>query len=85
VDGQWLGNLPFLSANQKMIRIVEELEHKSRRQDVLVDEALIFAFYDQKIPADVFNGITLERWYKQECLTSAQPPLLLTRDELMRH
>ena len=85
VDGQWLGGLPFLAANQKMIRIVEELEHKSRRQDVLVDEALIFAFYDQKIPADVFNGVTLERWYKEQTKISGQPPLMLSRDELMRH
>ena len=85
VEGQWGGTLPFLAANQKMVRVVEELEHKSRRQDVLVDEALIFAFYDQKIPADVFNGMTLERWYKEETKLSAQPPLLLTREELMRH
>ena len=85
VEGQWLGQLPFLAANQKMIRIVEELEHKSRRQDVLVDEALIFAFYDQKLPADVFNGITLEGWYKKQTQGGGQPPLLLTRDELMRH
>ena len=85
VDGQWLGGLPFVGANQKMIRIVEELEHKSRRQDVLVDEALIFAFYDQKIPADIFNGVTLERWYKEQTKISGQPPLMLSRDELMRH
>ena len=85
VNGQWLSDLPFLAANQKMIRIVEELEHKSRRQDVLVDEALIFAFYDQKIPAHVFNGVTLERWYKEESKKSAVPPLLLSKDELMRH
>jgi len=85
VNGQWLSDLPFLAANQKMIKIVEELEHKSRRQDVLVDEALIFAFYDQKIPAHVFNGVTLERWYKEESKKSAVPPLLLSKDELMRH
>ena len=84
VAGQWDTRLPFLAANLKMVRQVEELEHKSRRQDVLVDEELIYAFYDQQIPADVYNGHTFEGWYRQE--SRANPNLLkLTRDELMRH
>ncbi len=84
VAGQWDTRLPFLAANLKMVRQVEELEHKSRRQDVLVDEELIYAFYDQQIPADVYNGHTFEGWYRQE--SRANPHLLkLTRDELMRH
>jgi ATP-dependent helicase HrpA len=40
VQGQWETNLTFLDANHKMIAKVEELEHKSRRQDVLVDDVL---------------------------------------------
>lgn len=84
VAGQWETKLPFLAANLKLVRQVEELEHKSRRQDVLVDEELIYAFYDQQVPADVYNGHTFEGWYRQE---SRQNPQLLklTRDELMRH
>jgi ATP-dependent helicase HrpA len=84
VAGQWETRLPFLAANLKLVRQVEELEHKSRRQDVLVDEELIYAFYDQQIPADVYNGSTFEGWFRQE--SRANPHLLkLTRDELMRH
>ena len=84
VQAQWDTALPFLSANQKMIAKVEELEHKSRRQDVLVDEELIYAFYDQQIPADVCSGRLLESWYRQE--VKQQPKLLLlSREELMRH
>jgi ATP-dependent helicase HrpA len=84
VHGQWETNLPFLTANHKMIAKVEELEHKSRRQDVLVDDELIFAFYDQQIPADVCSGRLLEAWYRKE--HQRQPQLLLlTREELMRH
>jgi ATP-dependent helicase HrpA len=63
---------------------VEELEHKSRRQDVLVDDALIYAFYDQQLPADVCSLVTLEHWYREE--VKRQPKLLcLSREELMRH
>ena len=84
VHGQWETNLPFLAANHKMIAKVEELEHKSRRQDVLVDDELIFAFYDQQIPADVCSGRLLEAWYRKEYQRQPQL-LLLTREELMRH
>jgi ATP-dependent helicase HrpA len=80
----WDKRLPFLAANDKLIAKVQELEHKSRRQDVLVDEELIFAFYDQQLPQDVCNGRSFEHWYRQE--SKARPDLLkLTRDELMRH
>ena len=84
VAGQWDSPLPFLAANLKLIKQVEELEHKVRRQDVLVDEELIYAFYDQQLPADVCSGFSCERWYREE--VKKQPELLLlTRDELMRH
>ncbi|MEI7495940.1 MAG: ATP-dependent RNA helicase HrpA, partial [Betaproteobacteria bacterium] len=84
VEGQWETNLTFLDANHRMIAKVEELEHKSRRQDVLVDDELIYAFYDQQIPADVCSGRLLEAWYKNE--VKRQPSLLvLSREELMRH
>ena len=84
VAGEWDTQLPFLATNRKTIAQVEELEHKSRRQDVLVDDELIHAFYDQQLPADVCSGASLERWYRQE--VGGRPRLLmLTRDELMRH
>jgi ATP-dependent helicase HrpA len=76
--------LPFLAHNQKLIAQVQELEHKARRQDVLVDDELIHAFYDQQLPAGVHSTASLEKWYRDE--VKRQPQLLkLTRDELMRH
>ncbi|MEQ6437056.1 ATP-dependent RNA helicase HrpA [Comamonas sp. w2-DMI] len=84
VEGEWETKWHFLPANLKMVRKVEELEHKSRRQDVLVDDELIFAFYDQQIPRDVFSGATFDQWFRTAC--KDHPDLLrLSRDELMRH
>ncbi len=84
VGKEWETPLPFLAANHKLIKQVEELEHKARRQDVLVDDELIYAFYDQQLPADVCSGYSLERWYREE--VKKNPKLLhLTREELMRH
>ena len=84
VLGEWETKLPFLPHNRRMVAQVEDLEHKSRRQDVLVDDELIYAFYDHQLPADVVSGATFERWYREE--SRGNPRLLmLTRDELMRH
>jgi ATP-dependent helicase HrpA len=84
VEGDWDTRLPFLAHNRKLVAQVQELEHKARRQDVLVDDELIHAFYDQQLPADVCSGATLERWFREE--QKKQPKLLqLTREELMRH
>src|SRR5690606_31009587 len=63
---------------------IERLEHKSRRPDVLVDEHLIFAFYDAKIPAEVCDLAGFEAWRRQAERTA--PRLLhLNREQLMRH
>jgi ATP-dependent helicase HrpA len=84
VAGEWDSKLPFLAHNARMVREVEALEHKARRQDVLVDEALIEAFYEQQVPAQATGGAAFERWYRDA--SKANPDLLkLTREALMRH
>ncbi len=84
VEGDFDTRAPFFAHNQKLIREIENLEHKSRRQDVLVDDELIAAFYDQHIPQDVCNAVGFEQWLKQ---ASRDHPkvLYLSRDDLMRH
>jgi len=84
VDGDFDTRAPFFAHNQKLIREIENLEHKSRRQDVLVDEELIAAFYDQVLPKDICNAAGFEQWLKR--VSVEQPKLLyLSRDDLMRH
>jgi ATP-dependent helicase HrpA len=76
--------MAFLAHNRRLVAEIERLEHKARRPDVLVDEALIEAFYDAKIPAEVVDLASFEAWRKTAEKT--QPKLLhLTRDQLMRH
>ncbi len=83
-SGEFDTRAAFFSANERLIAEVEELEHKARRQDVLVDEHQLFAFYDAKIPADIFQVATFEKW--RETAEKENPKLLyLTRDDLMRH
>ncbi|MGK5069038.1 ATP-dependent RNA helicase HrpA [Janthinobacterium sp. RT4P48] len=84
VGGDFDTRAPFFAHNHKLIKDIENLEHKSRRLDVLVDDELIAAFYDKLLPADVCNGAGFEKWHKEA--TRENPKLLyLNRDELMRH
>ncbi len=84
VEGDFDTRAPFLAFNQKLVREIENIEHKSRRQDVLVDDHLIAAFYDKHLPADVYNAVLFEQWHKEA--TKQNPKLLyLNKDELMRH
>ena len=83
VPETWDAKFPFLPHNRKMIRSVEALEHKSRRQDLLVDDELIVAFYDKHLGPEVCSGHSLERWWR--ALSKTQPDALkLSREELMR-
>jgi ATP-dependent helicase HrpA len=84
VAGDYDTRAPFFVHNQKLVREIENLEHKSRRLDVLVDDQLIAAFYDKEIPTSVVNGAGFEKWYKDAARDN--PKLLyLVREELMRH
>ena len=84
VEGEWDGRAEFYAHNARLVREIQDLEHKTRRPDVLVDDELMFAFYDERIPADVVSTPTLLKWLKA---TSRDDPkaLFMSRDELMRH
>ncbi len=76
--------MAFLAHNRRLVAEIERLEHKTRRPDVLVDEGLIEAFYDAKIPPEVVDLASFEAWRKGA--EKAEPKCLhLTRDQLMRH
>ncbi|MFM0243667.1 ATP-dependent RNA helicase HrpA [Paraburkholderia sediminicola] len=90
VEGEFDTKLAFFAHNRKLLADIEQLEHKSRRQDVLVDDELIFGFYDQALPQGIYTGASFERWYRDEVKKSGQPEdklrlLYLSRDDLMRH
>jgi ATP-dependent helicase HrpA len=84
VEGEFETRAPFFVHNQRLLADIERLEHKSRRPDILVDDELIFAFYDARVPEGITNGADFEKWRREAAL--AQPKLLhLRREDLMRH
>ncbi|WP_026639407.1 ATP-dependent RNA helicase HrpA [Bordetella petrii] len=84
VPGDIDTRLAFVAHNRKLIAGIEKLEHQTRRPDILVDDELIFAFYDRLLPADISQTASLEKWV-HGLDKAAAAALMLTREELMRH
>ena len=84
VAGEFESKHPFWAHNRKLIAEVEELEHRARRPDVLVEDAALIAFYAKRVPRDVRDVRSFEAWYRT---ASAKDPklLFLSREDLMRH
>ena len=74
----------FVEENRRLIAEVAELEHKARRQDVLVGEAAQIAFYRARVPADICTLVAFERW-REDAERRDAGVLRLTRELLMRH
>ncbi len=84
VGGEFETRAPFFAHNQKLIADIEALEHKARRPDVLVDDELIYAFYDDLVPKHIHNGAAFENW-RREAEHADAKLLYLKKDDLMRH
>ena len=65
VEGQWHTQHKFYLRNQRALAEVEELEARLRRRDLRVDDSVLFAFYDARIPAHVTDVRAFDKWWKQ--------------------
>ena len=84
VAGEFESKQPFWAHNRKLIAEIEELEHRARRPDVLIEDAALFAFYDKRVPKDVRDSRSFEAWCRTAAAKDAKL-LFLTREDLMRH
>ncbi|MEU1620849.1 ATP-dependent RNA helicase HrpA [Streptomyces sp. NPDC005722] len=74
VEGDWRTHHQFFHDNRKLLAEVEELEHRARRRDILVDDETLFDFYDRLVPEHVVSGAHFDSWWKQQ--RKEQPELL---------
>jgi len=84
VQGDWFCPAPFFNHNIELIKSIEQLEQKSRRRDVLVDDEVLFDFYKKRLPDHIVNGAGFEKWRKK-AEQEQEKLLFLDRDELMHH
>ncbi|MFD0343848.1 ATP-dependent RNA helicase HrpA [Streptomyces sp. NPDC127117] len=66
VEGDWRTHHQFFHDNRKLLGEVEELEHRARRRDILVDDETLFDFYDRRIPDHVVSGAHFDSWWKHK-------------------
>jgi ATP-dependent helicase HrpA len=82
VEGDWDTRHRFFHANRELLEHAEELEHRARRRDLVVDEETLVGFYTDRIPADVVSGRHFDSWWKKE--SRRQPELLDFTEEMLR-
>lgn len=66
VEGDWRTHHKFFADNRKLLTEVEELEHRARRRDILVDDETLFDFYDQRVPEHAVSGAHFDSWWKHK-------------------
>ncbi|MET8678293.1 ATP-dependent RNA helicase HrpA [Streptomyces sp. NPDC004647] len=66
VEGDWRTHHQFFHDNRKLLGEVEELEHRARRRDILVDDETLFDFYDEKLPEHIVSGAHFDSWWKKQ-------------------
>ena len=74
VEGDWQTHHKFFARNQQTLADAEDLERKARRRGLIADDSALFAFYDQRIPAEVISARHFDTWWKQA--RAADPALL---------
>ncbi|MEU6088778.1 ATP-dependent RNA helicase HrpA [Streptomyces sp. NPDC047085] len=83
VEGDWRTHHKFFADNRKLLSEVEELEHRARRRDIVVDDETLFDFYDQRVPEHVVSGAHFDSWWKRK--RHEQPDFLdFEREMLIR-
>ncbi|MEY9992516.1 ATP-dependent helicase HrpA [Streptomyces sp. V4I8] len=83
VEGDWRTHHKFFADNRRLLSEVEELEHRARRRDIVVDDETLFDFYDEKVPEHVVSGAHFDSWWKRK--RHEQPDFLdFEREMLIR-
>ncbi|GGN02222.1 ATP-dependent RNA helicase HrpA [Streptomyces fuscichromogenes] len=83
VEGDWRTHHKFFADNRRLLSEVEELEHRARRRDIVVDDDTLFDFYDQRVPEHVVSGAHFDSWWKHK--RQEQPEFLdFEREMLIR-
>jgi ATP-dependent helicase HrpA len=80
VYGEWSTRHKFFAQNRALLEEAEELEHRARRRDIVVDEHTLFDFYDARVGPEVVSGAHFDSWWKR---VRQRKPDLLTFDPAM--
>ncbi|GAB3941464.1 ATP-dependent RNA helicase HrpA [Corynebacterium tapiri] len=66
VERDWQSHHPFLKHNAEALETAMSVEEKARRRGIVVDDDVLFDFYDARIPQNVTTGKNFDSWWKKE-------------------
>ncbi len=81
VEGDWTTHHRFFHDNALLAKRLSELEARTRRRDIIVDDETLVRFYDERIPPRVVSARHFDSWWKKE--SRRQPRLLTFTEELL--
>ena len=84
VQGELTTRAAFFAPNQALLAELQQMEERTRRRDILVDEEVLFDFYNARIPAGIHSAAGLESWYRHAARASSRL-LFLAREDLLQH
>ncbi|MEH3054003.1 MAG: ATP-dependent RNA helicase HrpA, partial [Patulibacter minatonensis] len=65
VEGDWDARHQFRAVNEQRIADVERIEERVRQRGLLVDDAVLRAFFDERVPKDIVSGAQFDRWWRR--------------------
>ena len=80
VEGDLGGRFSFFSKNSQLIASLTDIEDRMRRRDIVVDDFLLYDFYDRRLPEDVYDRNSLEHFVKN----TSKDHLVMTRDDILK-
>jgi ATP-dependent helicase HrpA len=81
VERDWDTRHPFFAENARVLEEVDALEQRERRRDILVDDQVLYDFFDARIPEQVVSAAHFDRWWKDA--RRSEPDLLTYTLELL--
>ncbi len=84
LTGEVFGKYPFLEHNIDLVQQYQDAEHKVRANDIVVEELQLIDFYNRKLPFEVYNRPTLNKWLsknnKAQSHLQMKPADILSRE-----
>ena len=80
INGELDGPFPFLQKNLKLLEEWQATEERLRKRDIVVDDRTLCAFYEQRIPEDVYDRYTLSRFLQKQ---KSGPVLEMTEGDIL--
>ena len=83
VQGEYESRAGFFAHNKRLLREIEDLAHRARDARLTVDDAVLYRFFDERIPEDIHTGAAFEKWLRE---AEAKSPRLLhlRREDLLQ-